>query len=241
MNGDVGKSWRRTSHSILFRKSSEKSSFVASSEDPISGGRHKVIGSKELNIPPQTSTIASHLPKAVGTAFSIDRAKDLNFKEKYLKNDSLVLCSFGDASANHATALSAFNTASLIKYSGGHVPIIFICEDNGLGISVPTHQNWIENQFSNKAGIKYIQANGLDLVDLHVKTSQAAIYCRSNRSPVFLHMKTVRLMGHAGSDIETGYMSQDELRSLEKQDPLLFSAKILIPALSPIFICSKCK
>ena len=203
-------------------------SFVASSEDPISGGRHKVIGSKELNIPPQTSTIASHLPKAVGTAFSIDRAKDLNFKEKYLKNDSLVLCSFGDASANHATALSAFNTASLIKYSGGHVPIIFICEDNGLGISVPTHPNWIENQFSNKAGIKYIQANGLDLVDLHVKTSQAAIYCRSNRSPVFLHMKTVRLMGHAGSDIETGYMSQDELRSLEKQDPLLFSAKILI-------------
>ena len=34
-------------------------SFVASSDDPISGGRHKVIGSKELNIPPQTSTIAS--------------------------------------------------------------------------------------------------------------------------------------------------------------------------------------
>ena len=40
-------------------------SFVASSEDPISGGRHKVIGSKKLNLPPQTSTIASHLPKAV--------------------------------------------------------------------------------------------------------------------------------------------------------------------------------
>ena len=37
-------------------------SFMASSDDPISGGRHKVIGSKELNIPPQTSTIASHLP-----------------------------------------------------------------------------------------------------------------------------------------------------------------------------------
>ena len=51
-------------------------SFMASSEDPISGGRHKVIGSKKLNIPPQTSTIASHLPKAVGTALSIDRGKD---------------------------------------------------------------------------------------------------------------------------------------------------------------------
>ena len=57
-------------------------SFMASSDDPISGGRHKVLGSKSLNIPPQTSTIASHIPKAVGTAFGIDRAKDLKIKIK---------------------------------------------------------------------------------------------------------------------------------------------------------------
>jgi len=66
-------------------------SFVASSDDPISGGRHKVIGSKSLNIPPQTSTIASHLPKAVGAAFSIDRAKNLNIKETELKKDSIII------------------------------------------------------------------------------------------------------------------------------------------------------
>src|SRR3954452_14655774 len=56
-------------------------SFAASAEDPISGGRHKVIGSKPLNIPPQTSTIASHLPKAVGAAFSIGIAKMLKLEE----------------------------------------------------------------------------------------------------------------------------------------------------------------
>ena len=49
-------------------------SFATSREDPISGGRHKVLGSKALMIPPQTSTIASHLPKAVGTAIGIRRA-----------------------------------------------------------------------------------------------------------------------------------------------------------------------
>ena len=125
-------------------------SFMASSEDPISGGRHKVLGSKNLYIPPQTSTIASHLPKAVGTAFSIDRAKDLDISERKLKADSIVLCSFGDASVNHATALSAFNTASWVSNSGGHVPIIFICEDNGTGISVPTDEHWIEQNFSNR-------------------------------------------------------------------------------------------
>lgn len=65
-------------------------SFVASSEDPISGGRHKVFGSKALNIPPQTSTIASHLPKAVGAALSISRAKELNLPSM-IPSDGLVL------------------------------------------------------------------------------------------------------------------------------------------------------
>ena len=52
-------------------------SMMASSEDPISGGRHKVWGSRPLWVPPQTSTIASQLPKAVGCAVGIDRAKKL--------------------------------------------------------------------------------------------------------------------------------------------------------------------
>ena len=46
-------------------------SFACAAEDPISGGRHKVLGSRALMIPPQTSTIASHLPKSVGAAYSI--------------------------------------------------------------------------------------------------------------------------------------------------------------------------
>ena len=203
-------------------------SFMASSEDPISGGRHKVIGSKELNIPPQTSTIASHLPKAVGTAFSIDRAKDLSISEKYLKDDSIVLCSFGDASANHATALSAFNTASLISSQGGHVPIIFICEDNGIGISVPTQANWIEENFKNRYCIDYIKTDGLNLIDLLNKSLIAEQACRTKRNPIFLHMKTVRLMGHAGSDVELGYQSVKDLENSENNDPLLHSSRILI-------------
>ena len=203
-------------------------SFAASSEDPISGGRHKVIGSKKLNIPPQTSTIASHLPKAVGAAVSIDRAKDLSIQERNLKDGSIVLCSFGDASANHATALSAFNTASLIQHSGGHVPIVFICEDNGIGISVPTNKSWIEKNFSQRNGIKYIKADGLNIIDLLHKTSLANEFSKTKRQPVFLHMKTVRLLGHAGSDIEVGYKTLNEIETIEFNDPLLHTARIMI-------------
>src|SRR5207253_11143734 len=79
-------------------------SFAASADDPISGGRHKVIGSKPLFIPPQTSTIASHLPKAVGAAFSIGIAKTLKLDDALLPSDAIILASFGDASANHSTA-----------------------------------------------------------------------------------------------------------------------------------------
>ena len=203
-------------------------SFMASSEDPISGGRHKVIGSKPLNIPPQTSTIASHLPKAVGTAFSIDRAKSLEIPERELKSDSIVICSFGDASVNHATALSAFNTARWITHAGGHVPIVFICEDNGTGISVPTDKRWIEQSFSDFPGIKYIQADGLHLIDLIINARHAEQDCRIDRSPIFFHMRTVRLMGHAGSDIEVGYRSLAEIEATEFNDPLLHSARILV-------------
>ena len=203
-------------------------SFMASSEDPISGGRHKVIGSEVLNIPPQTSTIASHLPKAVGTAFSIDRAKDLDIGERKLNKDSIVLCSFGDASVNHATALSAFNTARWISTQGGHVPIIFICEDNGTGISVPTDINWIEQNFSNSYGMEYIQTDGLHILDLIEKARSAEKICRLNREPVFLHMRTVRLMGHAGSDVEVGYRTIQEIEESERNDPLVHSARILI-------------
>jgi len=74
-------------------------SFAASAEDAISGGRHKVIGSKPLSIPPQTSTIASHLPKAVGAAFSIGIARMLKLEDTPLAADSIVLASF--ASLHH--------------------------------------------------------------------------------------------------------------------------------------------
>src|SRR4051812_31034383 len=50
---------------------------VAATEEPIAGGRHKVFGRHDLNVIPQTSTIASHLPRALGVAFSVARAKKL--------------------------------------------------------------------------------------------------------------------------------------------------------------------
>src|SRR5687767_6572820 len=77
---------------------------VASAKEPIAGGRHKVFGRADLNIIPTTSTIASHLPRAVGLAFGITRAPALRGVTSPWPADAVVVASFGDASVNHASA-----------------------------------------------------------------------------------------------------------------------------------------
>lgn len=202
-------------------------SFAASAEDPISGGRHKVLGCAHTFVPPQTSTIASHLPKAVGAAHSVGMAHRLKFDDAVLPHDAVVLCSFGDASANHSTSQGAFNAACWAAYQHLPMPIIFLCEDNGIGISVRTPGGWIEANFAYRPALHYIQCDGADLNDALRGCEEAVAYARSRRRPVLLHMRTVRLMGHAGADVEAAYSSLANIEAGEAQDPLLQSARIL--------------
>jgi len=204
-------------------------SLVAAKTDPIANGRHKVFGSLELNVPPQTSTIASQLPKAVGAAFGIAVAKYLTDEPK-IATKSVILCSFGDASVNHSTAQGAFNAAQWIIQQRLPLPLVFICEDNGLGVSVSTPAGWIEEVFSQRAGLTYISCDGLNFCDTYKAAQQAARIAHQQKTPVFLHMRTVRLLGHAGSDIESNYRTAEEILATEANDPLLHSARILIDA-----------
>jgi 2-oxoisovalerate dehydrogenase E1 component len=205
-------------------------SFACSSEDPISGGRHKVLGSKALNIPPQTSTIASHLPKAVGTAYSIGLARRQPPEHKVLADDAIVMCSFGDASANHSTAQGAFNTAQWTAYQSVPMPLLFVCEDNGIGISTKTPKGWIAASFSHRPGLEYFACDGLDIYDTYRVAREAADYVRQRRKPAFLHVRTLRFYGHAGADVPTTYMGREELEAEEAQDPLLHSVRLLSEA-----------
>jgi 2-oxoisovalerate dehydrogenase E1 component len=215
-------------------------SVCASSDDPVSGGRHKVWGSRDLWMPPQTSTIASHLPKAVGAAFAQGRAHHLGVHTG-IAEDALILASFGDASLNHSTSQGALNAASWAASQGLPMPIVFLCEDNGLGISVHTPPQWVERSVRDRYGIDYFYADGLHLTDGWAGAKAALDHCRSTRRPTFLHLRTVRLFGHAGSDVETSYRDLEEIAATEAQDPLLASAKILVDAgvLGPDEVCER--
>jgi 2-oxoisovalerate dehydrogenase E1 component len=201
-------------------------SFAASALDPISGGRHKVWGSVPLNVPPQTSTIASHLPKALGTALFLRRA----IRKGLLRDiplDSIVVCSFGDASVNHAAAQASFNAAAWTAQFDIPLPLLYVCEDNGIGVSVPTPPDWIENTFSSRFRMPYYCADGLDIGAGYGVVADAVERCRSQRAPVFLHLRVVRLMGHAGTDAEHGYRAWEQIEAIEAEDPLLYTAHLL--------------
>ncbi len=202
-------------------------SFAASALDPLAGGRHKVWGSKALFVPPQTSTIASHLPKAVGAAVALQRAQRLGVDNE-MPPDAIVVCSFGDASTGHAVAQTAFNSAARATHQRIPVPLLFICEDNGIGISVETPPGWIEASFQDRCGLTYLSADGLNLIEAYRVAKEAVEHCRTHRSPVFLHLKVVRLLGHAGSDPETEYHSWDRIEAAEAKDPLPASARLVI-------------
>src|SRR5690606_8694458 len=116
--------------------------------------RSKVWGSKPLWVLPQTSTIASHLPKAFGTAVAIEQARRIGHPLP-VPGDSIAICSFGDASSNHATAQTAFNVAAWTAYQRLPAPVLFVCEDNGIGISVKTPDGWIARNFSQRSDLDY--------------------------------------------------------------------------------------
>lgn len=200
---------------------------IGSTDEPIAGGRHKVFGHHALAVIPQTSTIGSHLPRAVGTAFAIERARKLGVPSPW-PGDALVVCSFGDASANHSTALGAINAACWASYQGLPVPLLLVCEDNGIGISVRTPPGWINASYRNRPGLRYASADGRDSAEVFDVAQATVDWVRQRRRPAFVHLSTVRFSGHAGSDVESAYRTSGEIAAGYDRDPLLGTARLLV-------------
>ena len=108
------------------------------------------------------------------------------------------------------------------------MPLLFVCEDNGIGISTKTPRGWIAQTYGNRDGLEYFDADGSDLPAAYAAAAAAASWVRTHRRPAFLHLRMVRLMGHAGSDYEPAYRRPDEIAAEYDRDPVLCTAKLLI-------------
>jgi 2-oxoisovalerate dehydrogenase E1 component len=200
---------------------------AAAAEEPIAGGRHKVFGHVDLAVIPQTSTIASHLPRAVGVAFAIDRAVKLGVESRW-PHDAVTVCSFGDASLNHAVAQVALNTAAHCAHQRLPLAALFVCEDNGLGISVPSPLGWVETALRARPQLRVETATGDDTQAVLGTARELATWVREERRPAILHLRTVRYLSHAGADLETAYRTPQAIRADYERDPILATARWLV-------------
>ncbi len=206
---------------------------AASADEPIAGGRHKVFGHAALAVIPQTSTIASHLPRALGVAWAIGRQGQLPPRlrpDLAWPADAVALASFGDASANHSTATGAVNAACWAAHQRIPLPLLLVCEDNGLGISVRTPDGWVAAMFADRPGLQYLRTDGADAAGVLAAAAQAAALARSQQCPVLLHLTCVRIGGHAGSDVETGYREAAEIAADLARDPVAGTMRALVDA-----------
>lgn len=196
---------------------------LARSTDAIAGGRHKVFGSHALSIIPQTSTIASHLPRAVGLALSgtIAPGAPLTWPD-----DMVVVCSFGDGSLNHSTTQGALNWAGHAAHRGERVPILFVCEDNGLALSVPSPADWVQASLEGRRGLTVATVDGADPVATWRASTALVDDIRHRGRPGLLHLSTVRFLGHAGTDVESAYRSAADLRADLVRDPIIGASRV---------------
>jgi 2-oxoisovalerate dehydrogenase E1 component len=206
---------------------------AGSTDEPIAGGRHKVFGHPDLAVIPHTSTIAGHLPRALGIAWAIGRQQNLPARLRRplrWKDDALVVASFGDASANHSTATGAVNAACWAARQGTPLPLLLVCEDNGLGISMRTPEGWVQAMFEGRPGLEYRFADGYHPLEALEVARKAAELARTRQVPVVLHLATVRIGGHAAPDPESAYRSPFEVAADLRRDPLAATMRAIVRA-----------
>src|SRR4029079_13961063 len=93
------------------------------------------------------------------------------------------VCSLGDASLNHATAQSALNAAAHFAYRGERLPLLFVCEDKGLGISVPTPEGWVEQALHGRPELAVERVAGDHPAAVLATAKELAEWVRENRHP----------------------------------------------------------
>jgi 2-oxoisovalerate dehydrogenase E1 component len=202
---------------------------LAAAAEPIAGGRHKVFGHPRLAIIPQTSTIGSHLPRALGVAFAIARAGRLGLATRW-PPDAIAVCSFGDASLNHSTVQGTLNAVAYTAHQRMRLPLLFVCEDNGWGISVPSPAGWVAAALSGRKELRYERVDGTDPIGVFDIAEELADHVRATGRPAVLHLRVVRYGGHAGTDVESAYRTVASLRTEQALDPLLATAATLVHA-----------
>ncbi|MFW5822879.1 MAG: alpha-ketoacid dehydrogenase subunit alpha/beta [Tangfeifania sp.] len=192
---------------------------ISKATDPSSGGRHMSnhFAKPEWNIHTMSSVTGNHTLHAVGVARAI----------KYYGEDAVAFSSLGESSVSEGFVYEAFNGADKEE-----LPVVFVIQDNGYGISVPkkdqTAQRKVANNFSGFKNLRIMHCNGKDVFDSMNTMTEAKKYAIENSKPVIVQANCVRIHSHSNSDDHLLYRSEAERNYVEKYDPLDKFKRMLI-------------
>lgn len=192
---------------------------ISKATDPGSGGRHMSnhFAKPEWHIENISSATGTHDLHAAGVARAM----------VYYGHKGVAITSHGESSTSEGFVYEAINGAS-----NERLPVIFVLQDNGYGISVPkkdqTANRKVADNFSGFANLRIIHCNGKDVFDSMNAMAEAREFAIENRTPVIVHANCVRIGSHSNSDKHTLYRDENELAYVKDADPLLKFRRMLL-------------
>lgn len=192
---------------------------ISRATDLASGGRHMSnhFAKPEWNIHNVSSCTGNHTLHAAGVARAMKR----------YKHTGVAISSQGESSVSEGYCYEAINGASTEK-----LPVIFVFQDNGYGISVPkrdqTANERVADNFSGFANLRIIHCDGKDIFDSMNAMAEARKHAIEKSEPVIVHADCVRIHSHSNSDKHELYRDDKERADAAAQDPLKKFRELLV-------------
>jgi TPP-dependent pyruvate/acetoin dehydrogenase alpha subunit len=170
------------------------------------GGVMRVVY-PELGVLGESGTLGGCFPIASGAGLSI----------KVKGGDQAVLCFFGDGTSNRGTFHESMNFCAVRK-----LPVVFLCENNGWAVSMPTERSTAVKDIADRAkgyAVPGKVVDGNDPEQVFAAVSEALQRARTGAGPSLIEAKTYRLWGHWIGDPES-YRSREEVEKQWRRDPI---------------------
>lgn len=183
---------------------------ISKATDLASGGRHMSnhFAKPEWNIHNVSSCTGNHTLHAAGVARAMKR----------YKHKGVAISSQGESSVSEGYCYEAINGASCEK-----LPVVFVFQDNGYGISVPkrdqTANERVADNFSGFLNLRIIHCDGKDVFDSMSAMDEARKHALTKQEPVIVHADCVRMGNHSNSDKHEWYRDDQEIAEARAQDP----------------------
>ena len=192
---------------------------ISKATDVAGGGRHMSnhFAKPAWNIHNVSSSTGNHDLHAVGVARAL----------KYYQQKGVAITSHGESATSEGYVYEAINGASREI-----LPVIFVLQDNGYGISVPKHMQTanrkVANNFSGFKNLRIIHCNGKDVFDSMNAMAEAKKHVLEVGEPVILQANCVRMESHSNSDRHELYRNENERNYVKEYDPLAKFKRLLL-------------